>query len=115
MDKAENIIFLESSGMGITHLPTSLGIESAQNRWSTYFIKCHNLIQNLKKVRDEGRLEVRLKHYTEYQLLIIDKIGYLLLQEDNANLLFQIIDRRYEQKSTIVISNINFDKLTSML
>lgn len=32
MDKAENIIFLESSGMGITHLPTSLGIESAQNR-----------------------------------------------------------------------------------
>ena len=66
-------------------------------------------------MRDEGRLEVRLKHYTEYQLLIIDKIGYLLLQEDNANLLFQIIDRRYEQKSTIVISNINFDKLTSML
>ena len=96
MDQAENIIFLGSSGVGKTHLATSLGIESAQSRRSTYFIKCHALIQNLRKTRDEGRLEVRLKHYTRYQLLIIDEIGYLPLQEGDANLLFQIIDRRYE-------------------
>ena len=64
MDQAENIIFLGSSGVGKTHLATSLGIESAQSRRSTYFIKCHDLIQNLRKARDEGRLEVRLKHYT---------------------------------------------------
>ena len=76
MDKTENIIFLRSSGIGKTHLATSLGIESAQNRQSTYFIKCHDLIQNLKKARDEGRLEGRLKHYAKDQLLIIDEIGY---------------------------------------
>ena len=115
MDQAENIIFLGSSGVGKTHLATSLGIESAQSRRSTYFIKCHDLIQNLRKARDEGRLEVRLKHYTRYQLLIIDEIGYLPLQEGDANLLFQIIDRRYEQKSTIVTTNINFDERTSIL
>ena len=44
-----------------------------------------------KKARDEGRLEVRLKNYAKYQLLIIDEIGYLPLQEGRANLLFQII------------------------
>ena len=115
MDQAENIIFLGSSGVGKTHLATSLGIESAQSRRSTYFIKCHDLIQNLRKTRDEGRLEVRLKHYTRYQLLIIDEIGYLPLQEGDANLLFQIIDRRDEQKSTIVTTNINFDEWTSIL
>lgn len=115
MDQAENIIFLGSSGVGKTHLATSLSIESAQNRRSTYFIKCYDLIQNLRKARDEGRLEVRLKHYTRYQLLIIDEIGYLPLQEGDANLLFQIIDRRYEQKSTIVTTNINFDEWTSIL
>lgn len=49
MDKAENIIFLGPSSIGKTHLATSLGIESAQNRRSTYFIKCHDLMQNLKK------------------------------------------------------------------
>lgn len=49
MDQAENIIFLGSSGVRKTHLAASLGIESAQSRRSTYFIKCHDLIQNLKK------------------------------------------------------------------
>ena len=93
----------------------SLGIESSRNRRSTYFIKCHDLIQNLKSAKDEGRLETRLKHYARYQLLIIDEIGYLPLQPGDANLLFQIIDRRYEKKSTIVTSNINFDEWATIL
>ena len=63
MDQAENIIFLGSSGIRKTHLATFLGVESAQNIRSTYFIKCHDLIENLKKAREEGRLETRLKHY----------------------------------------------------
>ena len=110
MEQAENIVFLGSSGVGKTHLVTSLGIESSRNRRSTYFIKCHYLIQNLKNAKDEVRLETRLKHYARYQLLIIDEIGYLPLQPGDANLLFQIIDRRYEKKSTIITSNINFDE-----
>lgn len=115
MEQAENIIFLGSSGVGKTHLATSLGIESSRNRRSTYFIKCHDLIQNLKRAKEEGRLEVRLKHYARYQLLIIDEIGYLPLEVGDANLLFQLIDRRYEQKSTIVTSNINFDEWSTIL
>ena len=79
LEKNENIVFLGSSGVGKTHLATSLGIESSRNRRSTYFIKCHDLIQNLKSAKDEGRLETRLKHYARYQLLIIDEIGYLPL------------------------------------
>ena len=73
------------------------------------------MIQNLKKAREKSRLEIRLKYYGRYQLLIIDEIGYLPLQEGDANLLFQIVDWRYEQKSTIVTSNINFDEWTSIL
>lgn len=60
-------------------------------------------------------MNCRLKHYTKYQLLIIDEIGYFPLQEGDANLLFQIIDRGYEQKSTFVTTNINFDEWTSIL
>ena len=36
MEQAENIIFIGSSGVGKTHLATSLGIESAQSRWRTF-------------------------------------------------------------------------------
>lgn len=44
----ENIVFLGPSGVGKTHLVTSIGIAAAKKRTSTYFIKCHDLIQNLK-------------------------------------------------------------------
>ncbi|MFR5558356.1 MAG: ATP-binding protein [Veillonella atypica] len=54
-------------------------------------------------------------HYARYQLLIIDEVGYLPLQPGDANLLFQVIDRRYEKKSTIVTSNINFDEWATIL
>ncbi|MEB8652706.1 ATP-binding protein, partial [Bacillus cereus] len=73
LEKHENIIFLGPSGVGKSHLATSIGIAAAKKRTSTYFIKCHDLIQNLKRAKIENRLETRLKHYTKYKLLIIDE------------------------------------------
>lgn len=104
----ENIVFLGPSGVGKTHLATAIGIAAAKKRTSTYFIKCHELIQNLKRARLENRLESRLKHYTKYKLLIIDEIGYLPIDPEDAKLFFQVIDMRYEKRSTIFTTNVNF-------
>jgi DNA replication protein DnaC len=104
----ENIVFLGPSGVGKTHLATSIGIAAAKKRTSTYFIKCHDLIQNLKRAKMENRLEARLKHYTSYKLLIIDEIGYLPIEPEDAKLFFQLIDMRYEKRSTIFTTNVNF-------
>ena len=49
MENNENILFVGSPGVGKTHLATSIGIESAKSRYSTYFISCHDLILNLRK------------------------------------------------------------------
>ncbi|WP_394192064.1 IS21-like element helper ATPase IstB [Paenisporosarcina quisquiliarum] len=108
LEKNENIIFLGPSGVGKSHLATSIGIAAAKKRTSTYFIKCHDLIQNLKRARMENRLEARLKHYTKYRLLIIDEIGYLPIETEDAKLFFQLIDMRYEKRSTILTTNVNF-------
>jgi len=108
IEKNENIVFLGPSGVGKTHLATSIGITAAKKRTSTYFIKCHDLIQNLKRARLENRLEARLKHYTKYKLLIIDEIGYLPIDAEDAKLFFQLIDMRYEKRSTILTTNVNF-------
>lgn len=108
IEQKENIIFLGTSGVGKSHLATSIGIAAAKKRTSTYFIKCSDLIMNLKKAKIENRLEVRLKHYAKYKLLIIDEIGYLPIDEDDAKLFFQLIDMRYERKSTIFTTNSNF-------
>ena len=110
----ENIVFVGSSGVGKTHLATSVGIECAKARYSTYFITFENLILQLKKALNENRLEQRLKFYAGYRVLIIDELGYMPIDNDASNLFFQLIARRYERNSTIVTTNMAFSKWTEV-
>lgn len=114
LEQNENIVFLGTSGVGKTHLATSIGIEAAKKRISTYFIKCNDLLQQLKKAKTENRLQDRLKHFCHYRLLIIDELGYLPIDKEDSNLFFQLIDMRYEKKSTILTTNINFSEWDSV-
>ncbi len=106
LENNNNILLIGNSGVGKTHLATAIGIAAAKKRVSTYFIKCHDLISQLKKAHIENRLETRIKHFSKYRLLIIDEIGYLPIGEEEAKMFFQLIDMRYEKKSTIITSNI---------
>lgn len=47
-----------------------------------------------------------MKRYSNYDLLIIDEIGYLPMKSDDANLLFQLVNSRYEQHLTIITTNV---------
>ena len=110
IEKKENILFYGTPGVGKTHLASAIGIESAMKRQLTYFISCHDLIQNLRNAYHENRLEARLKHYSKYKVLIIDEIRYLPIDKLEANLFFQLITKRYEHTSTIIITNQPFSK-----
>ena len=110
MDKAENILFYGSSGVGKTHLAIALGVAAARKRNLTYFITCHDLIQQLNKAHSENRHETKLKHFAKHKLLIIDEIGYLPVDKQGANLFFQLIAKRYEKNSTIITTNQPFSK-----
>ena len=110
IENKENILFLDVPGVGKTHLATSIGIEAAKNRKITYFINCHNLILQLKRAKLENRLETRLKFFSKYKVLIIDEVGYLPIDKEGANLLFQLINKRYENSSTIITTNKPFSE-----
>ena len=110
LEKSENILFVGSTGVGKTHLATAIGLENARNNHSTYFINCNDLIQVLKKAFLQNRLEDKLKTLSKYKLLIIDEIGYLPIDIEGANLLFQLINRRYEKNSIIITTNKAFSK-----
>lgn len=105
IENRENIIFIGSPGVGKTHLATSIGIEAAKARVSTYFISCGDLLLQLKRAHLENRLEQRIKFFSKYKLLIIDEVGFLPLDIESSNLLFQLIAKRYEKNSTIVTTN----------
>lgn len=106
----ENIIFIGSPGVGKTHLAVALGIEAAKHRNSVYFITCHNLMIKLNKAQKENRLDKQMQHLAQYKVLIIDEIGYLPVDHQGSNLLFQLIARRYMNKSTIVTTNMPFSR-----
>lgn len=105
IENKENILFVGSPGVGKTHLATSIGIQAASNRHSTYFISCHDLITNLKKANYENRLADKIKNYEKYSVFIIDEVGYLPIDIEGANLLFQLINKRYEKHTTIITTN----------
>ena len=110
IERNENIVFIGNSGVGKTHLAVSLGIEAAKHRNSVYFITCHNLMQKLNKAQKENRLDKQLQHLAQYKVLIIDEIGYLPVDHQGSNLFFQLIARRYMNKSTIVTTNMPFSR-----
>ena len=110
IENKENIIFLGLPGTGKTMLSTCIGTEASSNRVSTYFIPCAKLIEELKKAKYENRLDKRLKTFCKYKLLIIDELGFLPINKEDANLLFQLIAMRYEKTSTIITTNIEFSK-----
>ena len=110
LENHENIIFVGSPGVGKTHLATAIGMEAAKNRQITYFINCNDLVANLKKAHLENRLDDRLRLYTKYKVLIIDEVGFLPIDTLGANLLFQLINKRYEKSTTIITTNMSFEK-----
>lgn len=110
IERQENLIFYGNSGVGKTHLATAIGVTAAQNRNSTYFVKCSDLITALHKAQAEDRLNERIKKYSGYKLLIIDELGYLPISKNDSKLFFQLIDKRYEKSSTVITTNINFSQ-----
>lgn len=108
INNQENVIFLGPPGVGKTHLSISLGLYALKNNYSTYYINCHDLIKKLNKAQHENRLEIQMKTFCKYKLLIIDEVGYLPFDREGANLFFQLISRKYEKSSIILTSNKSF-------
>jgi DNA replication protein DnaC len=101
----ENILLLGPPGVGKTHLAIGLGRKVTAMGASCLFVPAMGLVAQLLRAETEGRLEERLAHLAKPALLVIDEVGYLPFERQAANLLFQLVNRRYERGSIILTSN----------
>ena len=106
VEKHEKLVFIGSPGVGKTHLTIALGIEACHQGYRPLFIPCHELLLRLRAAYEKGTLERVLNRYARYDVLIIDEIGYLPIQKQEADLFFQLLAMRYEHRSTIITTNI---------
>ena len=106
--KRENVILLAAQGLGKTMVAKNLLYQAVLAGHSARFVTASDLILDLTGQETGRALDRRLRAYARPSLLCIDEIGYLTYDAHAADLLFQVVSRRYEQKSIVVTTNLAF-------
>ncbi len=110
VEEKKNLIIYGNVGTGKTHLATAIGIEACRRGLSTGFYRTANLVNRLSEAKKTGRLGKLMASLSKLDLLICDEWGYVPLDREAAQLLFQIISDSYERRSVIITTNLEFSR-----
>jgi len=106
--KRENLVLVAAQGLGKTLLARNIAHTAVLQGHSALFIEASRLLLDLGAQDSARSLEQRLRHYAKPALLCLDEVGYLSYDARAADLLFQVVSRRYEQKSLVITTNLAF-------
>ncbi len=108
LTKAEDVVLAGPIGTGKTHVAISLGVEATRRRFRVAFVRTSELVRSLLEARDERTLTRLHRRFERVDLLILDELGFVPFERAEGELLFELLSERYEQRSTIVTTNLSF-------
>ncbi|WP_397405151.1 IS21-like element helper ATPase IstB [Phenylobacterium sp.] len=103
--EAANIVLVGPNGVGKSTLARNIAHQALIQGHTVRFTTAGELLGELAALDSDTALRRRLRHYASPDLLVIDEIGYLSYSNRHADLLFELVSRRYEAKSTLVTTN----------
>lgn len=106
--EAANVVLVGNNGVGKSMLARNVAHQALIRGHTVRFTKAGELLGDLAALDSDAALRRRLRHYAAPDLLVIDEIGYLSYSNRHADLLFELVSRRYETKSTLVTTNKSF-------
>jgi DNA replication protein DnaC len=111
--RKEPVIFLGDTGTGKTHLATGLGVAACRQRKRVRFTTAAEMVTELIEAQNQLELTRVRSRWTRYDLIVIDELGYVVMPDAAAELLFQVIAGRAERAAVIVTTNLPFSEWTT--
>lgn len=110
IEEGRNIILAGNPGTGKTHISIGLGIHACNAGYKVLFATVPLLINEMKECRANRSLRTFEKKFEKYDLVIADELGYISFDKEGSELLFTHLSLRAERKSTIITSNLAFNR-----
>jgi DNA replication protein DnaC len=106
----QNVILGGSPGTAKTHIAIGLGIKAVQQGYNVMFTTVSKLLTQIRESYSNRTLRMLELRFEKYDLVICDEFGYISFDKQGAEMLFNHLSLRTGIKSTIITSNLSFDK-----
>jgi DNA replication protein DnaC len=103
--EAGNAVLVGPNGVGKSTLAQNIAHQALIAGHTVLFTTAGALLGDLAALDSDTALRRRLRHYARPSLLVIDEVGYLSYSNRHADLMFELVSRRYQAKSTIITTN----------
>lgn len=110
IEEGRNVILYGNPGTGKSHTSIGLGIKACMRGYKVLFTTIPLLITQLKECQSRKTLLAYERRFEKYDLVIADELGYISFDKEGAELLFSNLSLRASRKSTIITTNLSFDR-----
>lgn len=111
--RQDNLVLVGQSGVGKSCLIQAIAEAACVRGYSVRYTTSAALLVDLTKSLADQTLPARVRYYARFDLLVIDEFGFDRIERTEspqcASLLYKVIDARSRQRSTALVTNIDFD------